>query len=74
MRIKDIELQELCDMAEKKEYKNTKLNSVVAFMSNMGKKAKARLKQYANGRDVVVVYTYDDELHRFTLFEDVPIN
>ena len=74
MKIKDIDLQELCNMAEKKEYKSTELNSVVAFMSKKKKKAKTRIKQYANGRDVVVIYTYDDELHRFTLFEEVPIN
>lgn len=74
MRIQRIELDYLKQIAQEKQFKSVDLNSAIGILSNMGKNAIAKIKTYSNGKEVLVIYVYDESVHRFIIYDEVPMS
>lgn len=74
MRIQRIELDYLKQIAQEKQFKSVDLNSAIGILSNMGKNAIAKIKTYSSGKEVLAIYVYDESVHRFIIYDEVPMS
>ena len=73
MKLQTVSIDDLNNMAKCREYDCVEINSIIGILSNMGKNAIAKVKTYASGKEVIVIYAYDSNVHRYVVYDEVPI-